>query len=215
MSNKRKGKNTRKIILEWHWRIGLTAAIFIAVMAITGILLNHAQHLNLDHIKIDHPLLTKAYGMEMPDDFIKGAVQQSEHFWVIATADQIYISTTENDFYKDTGPLPGTIKHIGLYEGDLVLNTSKGVFRQQNAGYIPFNDSANIQWSVPENITNNMKKNIGWYYRDGGISLEKLILDIHAGHILGPYLGPLLMDLIALALLFLAITGLYNWSKRK
>lgn len=51
-------------------------------------------------------------------------------------------------------------------------------------------------------------------YRGKGITLERLILDIHSGNIIG-LPGKIISDLAALAIIFLCLSGLYNLWKRK
>lgn len=51
--------------------------------------------------------------------------------------------------------------------------------------------------------------------RGRGISLEKFILDLHTGNIFGVS-GKFISDLAAIALIFLALSGLYNlWMRKK
>lgn len=51
-------------------------------------------------------------------------------------------------------------------------------------------------------------------YRGDGVNIEKLVLDLHSGHIFG-LPGTVLFDLTALAMIFLTATGLYNLWQRK
>ena len=60
---------------------------------------------------------------------------------------------------------------------------------------------------APSSITENIMQN----FQGDGVSLYKIILDIHSGRIMGS-LGSYIMDLAAISLIFLCITGL---MKRK
>ena len=51
-------------------------------------------------------------------------------------------------------------------------------------------------------------------YRGRGLSMEKLILDVHSGRILGRF-GVILVDLAAVLFLLLSITGTWIWIRRK
>lgn len=119
-------KINRVFWLRWHWRIGLALSFFITVIAVTGILLNHALQWGFDEIYFDAEWLMKIYNMDLPPDV---PPEQAEE------------------------------------------------------------------------------------YRGKGITLEKLLLDIHAGTIMG-LSGKIMSDLVAVALLFLCGTGFYNWAKR-
>ncbi|MCF6197553.1 MAG: hypothetical protein L3J50_12730, partial [Emcibacter sp.] len=62
---------------------------------------------------------------------------------------------------------------------------------------------------APEQITEKVMLD----FQGQGISLSRLILDIHSGHILGSW-GPYLMDLAAISLIFLGLTGLMKHRRR-
>ncbi len=120
-------KVNRAFLLRWHWRIGLSAAFFLFVIALTGLALNHARALGLHHIYLDAEWILTAYNMDLPPD-------------------------------------------------------------------------------IPPEMAEE--------YRGKGITLEKFMLDLHTGAIIG-LPGKLLSDLTALAILILSASGVYNWWKRK
>ena len=47
---------------RWHRRLGLAAALFVLLLAGSGILLNHTADLGLERRFIDWPLLHRLYG---------------------------------------------------------------------------------------------------------------------------------------------------------
>ena len=120
-------KIKRSFLLRWHWRIGIIATIFLIILSITGIALNHARLLGLDHIYLDAEWIMSLYNMDLPPD-------------------------------------------------------------------IP-----------PEQAED---------YRGKGITLERFILDLHSGALIG-LPGKVISDLTALAIIFLCLTGAYNLWKRK
>jgi uncharacterized iron-regulated membrane protein len=50
-------------------------------------------------------------------------------------------------------------------------------------------------------------------YRGRGLSLERVILDLHSGKIL-TRAGPVLMDAVGVILIALSVIGLLMWSRR-
>lgn len=68
------------------------------------------------------------------------------------------------------------------------------------------------QWSSPAPIPLNMHKAITQQYRGNGPSLERVLLDLHSGRIFGS-IGLLVYDLLALAVGFLAISGMILWFR--
>jgi len=67
-------------------------------------------------------------------------------------------------------------------------------------------------WSSPASPPDAVLQNIEEQYRGPGLSLERLVLDFHSGRIFGPA-GVIIYDLLALAVGFLAISGLVLWLR--
>ncbi|MGH1472441.1 MAG: PepSY domain-containing protein [Cellvibrionaceae bacterium] len=61
--------------LRWHRRFGIFAAVFILLLAVTGILLNHSNFLSLDHKPISKQLQKWLYGI----DFSVHAIHEFDH----------------------------------------------------------------------------------------------------------------------------------------
>ena len=52
----------------WHRRVGLLVALLVAVLAITGLLLNHSDRLGLDRTNIVTGLVVDWYGLTPVED---------------------------------------------------------------------------------------------------------------------------------------------------
>lgn len=77
---------------RWHRRLGVLVALFVLVLSVTGILLNHSPGLGLDRRFVDWPWLHGAYG-ESPDDL--PAFRLGEH-WLSQGADgRVYFDSRE------------------------------------------------------------------------------------------------------------------------
>ena len=50
------------LLWRWHRRLGLLAALFVLVVAVTGIVLNHTSGLALDRRFVDWSWLNAVYG---------------------------------------------------------------------------------------------------------------------------------------------------------
>ena len=109
-------------LYRWHRRIGMIAVLFVVVLSITGILLNHNAQLDLNKTKVTSSWLLALYGMD---------------------------------------------------------------------------DQPMSEFGYPAET----------------LTADRIILDIHTGRFFGKF-GPLVMDLVAIALLFLSATGSYMWWKR-
>jgi hypothetical protein len=59
-------KNRKKGLARWHSRIGMLSCLFVVVLAISGLLINHAHDLKLDKRVVSHSLLLSLYGVQKP-----------------------------------------------------------------------------------------------------------------------------------------------------
>ncbi len=61
-SNGGNGRNGRtRIFARWHRRVGLTAAAFVLLLAVTGILLSHAETFGLYRVHVTTPAIVQLY----------------------------------------------------------------------------------------------------------------------------------------------------------
>lgn len=68
------------------------------------------------------------------------------------------------------------------------------------------------RWSSSETVPLNLREAVTQQYRGDGPSLERVLLDFHSGRIFGS-IGLLVYDLLALAVGFLAISGVILWLR--
>lgn len=64
---KQKDKRRKNLFRKWHRRIGFTVAIFLLNLAVTGILLNHSDDLDLHKQYINSDWLVNLYGVKAPE----------------------------------------------------------------------------------------------------------------------------------------------------
>ncbi len=113
--------------------------------------------------------------------------------------------------------LPVAVKRVGLVDGELLLDTSGGLFAADlnaltwtavEAGDTP----GSIHWSeakqAPETLILALVESVD----SEDIAYERLLLDIHSGRILGEW-GVYLVDAMAILFMLLAISGLVIWLK--
>ena len=109
-----------------------------------------------------------------------------------------------------------TIK-IGIHNNKIILLDS------DNKTYISNTDFTNWQayelkgavWTVPFNLSETQIATLKEEYRGQGLSLEKVILDLHSGRIFNAKWGVYIMDLSALLMMLLGISGTWVWWSRK
>jgi hypothetical protein len=112
--------------------------------------------------------------------------------------------------------LPGIPQKLGITkENSLALLTDEGWYTTNEALY-PWNSTPGppSQIATPVEAEVTLQQKLTRSYLGAGVSLERLLLDLHTGRIFGP-MGVYLVDLMALILSGLAITGLTSWLRRK
>lgn len=138
------------------------------------------------------------------------------------------VITTENSLWlldetgalieqlKSHDSLPGNPIDLGITKkNELALKTSDGWYTTNEALYPwrPMSGSP-IESATTGSLPSALQQTLKHSYLGKGLSQERLLLDLHTGRIFGP-LGVYLVDLMALILCGLAITGLTTWFKRR
>ena len=118
------------------------------------------------------------------------------------------------------GSLPGPIVRVGVRaKNKLLIETQNGIF-SADQNFIHWNQvnaelaADGIDWSSAQKAPEDLRKTVLKNYRGEGISLSRLITDLHTGRLFGGF-GFLLTDLAAIVILVLTITGFINGLTRK
>ena len=113
-------------------------------------------------------------------------------------------------------PGAGPIESIGLLPDGIVVVKSVGQLWLADADLLNWQQanetSLNPTWAFSEPAPGTLREAITRHYRGEGLSLERVLLDLHSGRIFGS-IGILVYDLLALAVGFLAISGLIFWLR--
>jgi len=234
--------------INWHRTLGFAATIFVLVLSVTGLLLNHTNDLKLDEIYVENDMLLDWYGIAPEKSLLS---YRSASHWLTQIDGRLYLDETE--ITGDSEKLLGTVMSgdiiIAAYMHSLYLFTQTGeliekltvqrgvpaellgiglgpedeiIVRSHDSNYYT---NAEMQdwmpypkvfsnWSTSDSMPESMEKNILRIYRGKGITLEKLLIDVHSGRILGTA-GAFLVDLAAIIFIVLAISGWCVWLKRR
>ncbi|NOQ93636.1 MAG: peptidase [Methylophaga sp.] len=229
-----------------HRSMGAIVAIFVLMLATTGILLNHTSDLNLDKRYLTWGWLLEHYGMSNvkpdvvylldrhtisqfgPQVFIDATPVTQSHvpilggiiiddLMVLATDDALLLFTPEGEFIERMGNslgIPSMIQNIGLFHGDPVVQTRNGMWRSDfMLDQWEQLSLDGVGWSEPETMPGLLQDELASYFHGKGVSIERVILDLHNGHILGKY-GIWFADLLGAFLVLISMTGLWLWSRR-
>lgn len=232
----------------WHRYIGLAAALFVILLTVTGLVLNHTEELSLDSIHVGSGLLLDWYGIDTPDGISSYVVGDTT---ITAVGNHIYWNTTRVP--QTSAPLVSAVEFAGMViigvQGQLLLFTPDGelVERLDGAAGVPAGmqalgltpagelaihaahgyyrtDDSFLEWQETENLeadwsfstkpSPELRSALQQAWRGTGLTLERVLLDLHSGRILGSR-GVYLVDAAAILFLLLAISGVWLWGKRR
>lgn len=151
---------------------------------------------------------------------LQGAIE-SNGMLVVAVDSSLLLFTADSaliDRLTASGGLPDEILRLGVTaDGELVIDTGTRIL-QAEAGlmrWAPRHEQTNdLKWSEPAQLNENERSSLAAHYRGEILPYERVLLDVHSGRIFGRY-GPWVMDAAALLMMFLAVTGVVMWLKRK
>jgi hypothetical protein len=221
-----------------RWAGGI-AAIFILLLSVTGILINHAAEMGLDRRQAEAGWVRFLYGLPEQATVLGTRLIQGRAVW---SGDSLHLGNASHPLEGYRGAvsvdgivmaagyrtallltldgelvtrfsaaeLPGEITRIGQSDsGRVVVETSRGRYAA---------DQALLNWESSENV------DVAWSVvetlhdadaqRVAGTapapSWEQVLLDAHSGRLFGIG-GVLFMDAVAAAILFLMGSGLWTW----
>ena len=147
-----------------------------------------------------------------------GAISAMDEI-LVATTKELLLLTADGKIaerFNETTGLPQSLTHLGSTpDGTIVLKSLDGQFR-----YDP--DSAHLQatdrqlpihWKSSGSAPPAMLNAITDAYRGSGLTLERILLDLHTGRLLGPA-GVALINIASILLLVLICSGIVLWISR-
>ena len=136
----------------------------------------------------------------------------------IAFPNEMVLLTQEGELIErisSTAELPENIQKLGISEDILYLKTSDLVWQSSDQAQAwELSDSDFNDWSNEVVIPDQQTKQIEMYFSGKGVSLEQFFLDLHNGNIIKNF-GKWFLDLIAIFLLLLSISGIWIWLRKK
>ncbi len=244
-TSRRRNPKFTQSLLRWHRRIGLTSALFVILLVLTGIPLHHATQLGLTDAQVEQNWLLESYGIEPPAEFLSFSVngqvitqvedalyfnQQfildkqhaligvvaTESIWVAVTRHDLLLMSSEAELI-DQIPLSTRI--------DGVASDNSRVYISDGAHFYQLNDSLDgIQKVEVEH------QSLQWVKPSTPDDQLQLAIanDFRSRSLnwervlldlhsgrLFGSLGPWIMDIAALLFLLMAVTGVWIWSRRR
>ncbi|MFT5704493.1 MAG: hypothetical protein ACI8SK_000440 [Shewanella sp.] len=241
----------KRLLRSWHRGFGIFSALFVLLLAITGVLINHSHHLDIDTAHVKQAWLLDDYGIKPSaqiniyqtspllassdnlvwidknlvveaNSTINGIVPFGDMIIAI-DSDNLYLISAEGELLEkqdlSTG-LPSGLTAIA-HDGHIWINTDNGSYMADEdlIEWTQTTSFAPIAWVEPLTATTNVTvsnetQEISLLARSHHLTWERVLLDIHSGRFFGT-LGPWFMDLVALALIFMSLSGVYLWVQHK
>ena len=129
----------------WHRRIGLFALVLVIILAITGIMLNHTERLNLDNTFINNSLLLNWYGIKPKDEPVSFRIENGTQSHVISAwnnqlfFDDIKVTTLDQSIH---GAIRAEQFIVVALDKEIILLSYDGEFIERVSTSISF---SNIQ----------------------------------------------------------------------
>ena len=232
----------------WHRRLGLAALVFMIILSVTGIMLNHTEYLSMDETTIESDWLLNWYGLNPNGDAINykageynisqwdgqiffntstlvnskstllGAVISNGIIVVALERSILLLDTTGEIIEHINMPIKfDTIKKIGLINTSIVIQTIdlKNYSADEDIiNWYPIENTGAI-WPTSIELNDSQRQALKQSFRGNGLSLERVILDLHSGRLFNANWGIYIMDISGVIIILLSMSGFWVWWSRK
>lgn len=146
---------------------------------------------------------------------VAGVVAWGDELLAIASAEHLFLFTADgkqvDHLYASALPAP-SISRLGVTDTKLALETADGIFVTSDGLEWQKTASADdVDWAAQQALPESVSAKLSGFFSPS-LPLERIVLDVHSGRIFGRY-GPLLMDLAALVLIVLSMSGLWIYIR--
>lgn len=230
-------RKRRVFFLKWHRMLGLAASLFVLVLVVTGIALNHGHSLSLDQVGAPSWILgfygiepsTPAQGFKASDHWLLESDGQLffdtsaagrcappligaltlDNTILASCQDAIYLFTNSGDLIERSTNIPEPLQAMML-QGQRVLIQGKLNVYQFDADEFSWalTTPVTIASVAPATLPEELAQTITAKSIVSDITWERFLLDLHSGRLFGE-LGVWFVDLIAIVLAMLAISGVW------
>ncbi|NIN36804.1 MAG: hypothetical protein GWO08_20905 [Gammaproteobacteria bacterium] len=237
-----------RILHRWHRRFGIVAALFVVMLVVTGLMLNHTDGLKLDRNHIQNALLLDHYNINPRQEPVTIRVNSK---WISQVGERLYFNDREirknvteligalpngqeliiafdeellvvNDegivieSLRGAQGVPAGMRAIGkTINGNIVVNAAHGdyIVNLDSTEWYEQEDRLEADWSERIPLPGELRGILLKKYRGRGLTLERVLLDLHSGRLFGTF-GVYIVDAAALLFLVLAFTGVWMWMSR-
>lgn len=131
---------------------------------------------------------------------------------------QLQLYTADGELIETLSDLP-VAQEVGLSaEGALLLAGRGSVWRLDDSSWqwqsLPADSTVGAQWAMWQPLAAADSQRLSQGIPLPGISRERVLLDLHSGRLFGDW-GVWLVDLSAILMVFLALSGSLTWALRR
>lgn len=234
------------VLHRWHRRFGVAAGLFLAWLAISGLLLNHSPWLGLDRARVHASWLLRLYGLGavapetgwqagghwlvVSGDAVAldgraiqpapraplGMAAVGDRMLAVASPDSVLLLTPDGGRVEElrapTLPLSAVVR-IGRAGSSVVVDDGTRRFASEDAEiWAPLAGDASVEWSQVAPLPADRRDALAGDAAPS-VTVEQALHDAHSGRLFGRY-GALVVDLVAIAALVLAGSGLWMYTRR-
>lgn len=166
---------------------------------------------------LDHQVFFNSYPVAETEQNFHGAVK-ADQLIVLAFDTELLLFTHDGELVErmPTGHSFSNIQRIGIKYNRPVIETSEPLYYMADEHILDWDVIINegITWAQKTTLNDTKMAVLLESFRGRGLTLERVLLDLHSGRIFGEY-GTYIMDAAAVALLWLSCSGLWVWWRRR
>lgn len=166
---------------------------------------------------LEHQVFFNTYPVAKTGQSFRGAVK-AEQLIVLAFNTELILLTHDGELVErmPTGHSFSDIQRIGIKYKRPVIETSEPLYYMADEHILDWDVIINedITWAHKTTLNDTKMAVLLESFRGRGLTLERVILDLHSGRLFGEY-GIYFMDAAAVAMLWLSCSGLWVWWRRK
>lgn len=214
-----------QLMARWHRRLAVFIMLWLAVLAVSGILVNHAHDWGLDRKPLPRSLQSSLYGIEHSragdcDGIPETGVNCEEVFAILELPTGRLLLAEHSLFLLDADgrlleklPLAST----GLASLEAGYAREGNIYLRDGSTTVRTGPEL-LDFQVLDERESAALADVAWRQRGeqtGSISWERFLLDLHAARFLGPF-AKAFNDLAAGVILLLLLSGTWlYWLKRR
>lgn len=149
---------------------------------------------------------------------LAGAIEVDDSL-ILATGDEFFVATIDGILIERFAPeISAPITKLGTDGQRIIVALQNEVLEfdavQMSLSAVAADGVHDAVWSQPASLSSDQAEEIGIAGLAKTMNWERVLIDFHSGRIL-PTVGRYLVDITALCLLYLCISGIVLWTRRR